>query len=106
MSQGRDREVAAAVRNMLSLGDPKWRKVAIAHIKEMLKAHLESQALVTLSSVPIISPFGLIIEENGKVIDFTRESRISYMKLSNNGNLGWLNVKSLSKNIDDILKRL
>ncbi len=37
MSKKRDKEIAEVVRNLHSLGDPKWRKTAIEHIKEMLQ---------------------------------------------------------------------
>ena len=37
MSEKRDKEIAAMVRNMQSLGDPKWKKTAIAHLQEMLQ---------------------------------------------------------------------
>ena len=33
MSRKRDKEIADAIRNMHSLGDPVWRQAAIAHIK-------------------------------------------------------------------------
>ena len=70
-------------------------------ISGMLKHHIEYKALLTLTSVSVISPFGLIVEENGKITDFRRESSISHMGLADgkndgyvNGGLSWINKKA------------
>lgn len=36
MSNKRDKEIAEEIREMIALGDPRWRKAALAHLKEMM----------------------------------------------------------------------
>ena len=36
MSRKRDQEIAQEIRDMIAMGDPRWRKAAVAHLKEMM----------------------------------------------------------------------
>ena len=65
----------------------------------MYQLHKRIGASITLSSVEIVSSYGVIVEENGKIIDFSREKKISYFSLDGekkrsgfvNAGLTWLN---------------
>ena len=65
----------------------------------MYQLHKRERASITLSSVEIVSSYGVIVEENGKIIDFSREKKISYFSLDGekkrsgfvNAGLTWLN---------------
>ena len=37
MSRKRDRQIADEIREMIALGDPKWRKAVLAHLSEMMQ---------------------------------------------------------------------
>ena len=36
MSSQRDKEIAEQIREMIALGDPRWRKAALSHLKQMM----------------------------------------------------------------------
>jgi glucose-1-phosphate cytidylyltransferase len=72
-------------------------------IHEMYHIHRRKKALATLSSVEIISEYGILIEEEGQLKSFSREEKISYFSLNGNGNTRghvnsgfvWLNKDAL-----------
>jgi hypothetical protein len=37
VSRKRDREIAEEIRDMIALGDPNWRRAALAHLKQMMQ---------------------------------------------------------------------
>ena len=69
----------------------------------MYHLHKRKKALITLSSVEIVSSYGIIVEENGKIVDFAREKKVSYFSLDGgkkrrgfvNAGLTWLNKDAL-----------
>ena len=62
-------------------------------IEEMYRLHKSKESMLTMSSVELVSSYGLIIEENETLIDFTRESNISYVSLDATQNkLGYINA--------------
>ena len=73
------------------------------NIDRMYQLHRSKNAFVTLSSVEIISTYGIIIEEDGKITDFARETKVSSLSLGNdhttrgyvNAGLVWLNKDAL-----------
>lgn len=59
----------------------------------MYQLHLRKNALITLSSTEVISDYGIIIEEDGKVTHFARDQRVSYLSPSHNNNArGYINA--------------
>lgn len=72
-------------------------------IEGMYHYHLKKKALVTLTSVEIISPYGIIVEKDGSLFDFSRDRRVSHFSLDHDANikgyvnagLSWLNKDSL-----------
>ena len=72
-------------------------------IVEMYHLHRRKNALATLSSVEIISEYGILIEEGGVLKDFTREEKVSYFTLNGkknsrghvNSGFVWLNKGAL-----------
>lgn len=73
-------------------------------IVSMYQLHRRKNALLTLSSVEIISAYGIIIEKDGKITDFARDRKVSYFSLDNdrttrgyvNAGLVWLNKDGLN----------
>lgn len=73
------------------------------NIDSMYQLHRRKNAFVTLSSVEIISAYGIIIEEEGKITGFAREKKVSSLSLGNdhatrgyvNAGLVWLNKDAL-----------
>jgi len=73
-------------------------------ITGMYQFHLRKNALLTLSSVEIIPPYGIIVEKNSEIIDFSRSRKISYFSLDSvqalqgyvNAGLVWLNKEALN----------
>ncbi len=73
------------------------------NLEKMYNLHIKKNALLTLSSVEIVSNYGIIIEENGKVVDFAREKKVSSFSLTRdhslkgyvNAGLVWLNKDAL-----------
>ncbi len=69
----------------------------------MCQLHLRKNALVTLSSTQIVSNYGIILEEEGKITGFTREQKVSYFYPSHTNNskgyinagFSWLNKEAL-----------
>ena len=45
----------------------------------MYHLHVRKNALITMSSTEIISNYGILLEKNGKLINFVRNRKISYM---------------------------
>ena len=61
-------------------------------IREMYHFHKRKNALVTLSSVEIISEYGVLIEADGQLVDFSREEKVSYFSLNSQDSLkGYVN---------------
>ena len=52
----------------------------------MYHIHRRKNALATLSSVEIISEYGILIEEDGQLKDFAREKKVSYFSLNGKSN--------------------
>ena len=50
-------------------------------IFDMLKIHLQSNALLTISSVEVIMSYGMIIKENGEIKDFVKNKKMSHLIL-------------------------
>ena len=77
-------------------------------ISSMYQLHKRKMALLTLSSIEIISNYGVIIEKNGNIVDFAREKKVSYFSFEGdqkssegyrgyvNAGLVWLNKSALS----------
>ena len=75
-------------------------------IEGMYKLHNKNNALVTLSSVDLVSTWGLIIINDGKVIGFERERKIRHLFADGGKEEGlvysgfsWINKKALA-NVD------
>lgn len=75
-------------------------------IESMYQLHKRNDALVTLSSVDVISTWGLIIINDGKVVGFERERKIRHLFADGGKEEGqvysgfsWINKKALA-NID------
>ena len=71
-------------------------------IGEMYELHKREKALVTLSSVGVIAPWGLIYKMNGKIVGFERERKIRYVGKYDtnfrgviNSGLAWINKAAL-----------
>lgn len=64
----------------------------------MYQLHRRKKASITLSSVEIISSYGVIVEENGEIVDFAREKKVAYFSFDDlkqrrgfvNAGLTWL----------------
>lgn len=54
-------------------------------IEKMYQLHDKENALLTLSSVEIVSSYGLIIEKQGKIEGFARDKRVSHLNVENGG---------------------
>jgi glucose-1-phosphate cytidylyltransferase len=73
------------------------------NISAMYEKHKRENALVTLSSVEVISTWGLIHMKNGRVVGFDRERKIRYVSSESdpklqcyvNSGLAWLNKDAL-----------
>jgi glucose-1-phosphate cytidylyltransferase len=74
------------------------------NISEMYQIHKRKNALLTLSSVEIISPYGILVEEDGVITDFTRNEKISHFSLNGkqdkkgyvNSGFSWINKDALN----------
>jgi glucose-1-phosphate cytidylyltransferase len=72
-------------------------------IPAMYQLHRQKDSLLTLASVKVVSPFGLLIEEEGNLVDFARDQRVSYLALNENhvtrgylnSGFAWLNKDAL-----------
>ena len=73
-------------------------------VAEMLALHRKNGADLTVSSVEITSPYGLVIERDGAVIDFAKDRKIDSVSLSANdkslrgyvnAGLSWINKRAL-----------
>jgi glucose-1-phosphate cytidylyltransferase len=72
-------------------------------ILEMFHLHRRESALATLSTVEIISEYGILVEEDGQLKDFSREEKVSYLSLKRKSNARghvnsgfvWLNKDAL-----------
>jgi len=72
-------------------------------IMRMYRQHKRDNALVTLSSVEVVSTYGLIVEKNGKLVDFARERKIRNIAFGDdpelkgyiNSGFAWLNKDAL-----------
>ncbi|NOZ11657.1 MAG: radical SAM protein [Gammaproteobacteria bacterium] len=61
-------------------------------VKQALEYHQANQSLATLLSVPITSPFGLIVENEEKVVDFSRDQQVETFLPADNSSLrGYIN---------------
>jgi NDP-sugar pyrophosphorylase family protein len=56
-------------------------------LEKMYQLHIKNDALLTLSSIELISKSGIILEENGKVVDFVREVRVPSFSFAYNHSL-------------------
>ena len=56
-------------------------------LEKMYQLHIKDDALLTLSSIELISKSGIILEENGKVVDFVREVRVPSFSFAHNHSL-------------------
>jgi glucose-1-phosphate cytidylyltransferase len=69
----------------------------------MYHFHRRKNALATLSSVEIVSEYGILVEEDGQLTDFAREKKVSYFTLNGgknarghvNSGFVWLNKDAL-----------
>ena len=72
-------------------------------IIDMYLLHRRKNSLLTLSSVEITSAYGIIIEKNNRIVDFSRDKKISHFSLDPentfqgyvNAGLTWLNKDAL-----------
>lgn len=74
-------------------------------IIKMYQLHKQKNALLTFSSVDIITDYGVIVEEKGKIIDFALEKKVDCLYLNSglkpakgylNAGLVWLNKDALN----------
>lgn len=74
-------------------------------ILSMYQLHRRKKALITLSSVEIVSSYGVIIEEKGKIVDFAREKKVSYFSLEEKKRRGFVNAGLiwLNKDVLDLI---
>ena len=76
-------------------------------IMRMYRQHKRDNALVTLSSVEVVSTYGLIVERDGELVDFARERKIRHIAFGDdltlkgyiNSGFAWLNKGAL-KHLD------
>lgn len=72
-------------------------------VMRMHRQHVQDNALVTLSSVEVVSTYGLIVEKNGKLVDFARERKMRHISFGEdpdlkgyiNSGFAWLNKEAL-----------
>lgn len=72
-------------------------------IMRMYRQHKRDEALVTLSSVEVVSTYGLIVEKDGKLVDFARERKMRHIAFGDdpglkgyiNSGFAWLNKEAL-----------
>ena len=70
-------------------------------IKEMYNHHIKTNSLVTLSSTEVVSPWGIMTINNGKLTGFDRERKVQTLFTSTkskglvNAGLAWINKSSL-----------
>lgn len=73
-------------------------------VMRMYRQHKRDNALVTLSSVEVVSTYGLIVEKGGKLVDFARERKMRHIAFGDdpdlkgyiNSGFAWLNMEALN----------